>query len=177
MEGFRTRHSAASCGGWKHAAMISQKAKYAFKALFALARAEDEGRQIQEIALAEKLPRHFLEHILLDLKRHGLVSSRRGKHGGYRLLKDPQSITIGQVLRIVDGPVAPLPCLSRTAYERCADCVDESTCQVRRAFADVYRAQVEILDKRTLADALAAGDLGLGGEPDEAATPRRAVGG
>jgi Rrf2 family protein len=147
--------------------MISQKAKYAFKALFALAGAEAEGgRQIQEIALAEKIPRNFLEHILLDLKRHGLVSSRRGKNGGYRLLKHPTQITIGQVLRIVDGPVAPLPCLSRTAYERCADCVSEQTCQVRRAFADVYRAQVAILDSRTLADALAAGD------PDEEGTPQ-----
>jgi Rrf2 family protein len=156
--------------------MISQKAKYAFKALFALAAADAEGgRQIQEIALAEKIPRNFLEHILLDLKRHGLVSSRRGKNGGYRLLKHPTQITVGQVLRIVDGPVAPLPCLSRTAYDRCADCVDEVGCQVRRAFADVYKAQVEVLDSRTLADALAAGD------PDEAgAMPepsrRRAVG-
>jgi len=146
--------------------MISQKAKYAFKALFALARSDaDGGRQIQEIAVAEKIPRNFLEHILLDLKRHGLVTSRRGKNGGYRLLKQPDAITVGQVLRIVDGPVAPLPCLSRTAYERCSDCADEVGCQVRRAFADVYRAQVEILDKRTLADALAAGEPDLDDDP------------
>jgi Rrf2 family protein len=157
--------------------MISQKAKYAFKALFALARAEDDGgRQIQEIALAEKIPRNFLEHILLDLKRHGLVSSRRGKNGGYRLLKQPAAITVGQVLRIVDGPVAPLPCLSRTAYERCGDCVDETTCQVRRAFADVYRAHVDILDKKTLADALAAGEPDLD-DTDPGPAPRRAVAG
>jgi Rrf2 family protein len=136
--------------------MISQKAKYAFKALFYLA-AQPPGApvQIEAVAKAEAIPRKFLEHILLDLKRQGIVASRRGRTGGYVLLKRPEQMTIGGILRAVDGPIAPLPCISRTAYRRCADCRDETTCTVRRLFADTYAATLVLMDGTTLADALA----------------------
>ncbi len=119
--------------------MISQRARYAFKALVALARAKPGvGLQIRELAEQEKLPRKFLEQILLLLKAAGYITSRRGRDGGYELLKPPDLIIIGPMLRVVDGPIAPLPCLSRTAYRRCADCRDEETCELRIAFAKAY---------------------------------------
>jgi Rrf2 family protein len=134
--------------------MISQKAKYAFKALARLAARQGDSAQIEEIALEAAIPRKFLEHILLDLKRAGVVASRRGRAGGYILIKRPEDLTIGNVLRAIDGPIAPLPCISRTAYRRCPDCADEKTCIVRRLFADAYTAQLLLLDGTTLAEAL-----------------------
>jgi Rrf2 family protein len=130
--------------------MISQKARYAFKALFALVRAEGRLVQSREIAAAENIPQSFLEQILLELRRAGLVGSRRGKVGGHYLLKDPAKINCGQVLRLIDGPIAPLPCLSRTAYRRCDDCRDEQTCAVRHLFADGYAAMIEALEAASL---------------------------
>jgi Rrf2 family protein len=103
----------------------------------------------------ENIPRKFLEHILLDLKRHGLVQSRRGKLGGYALLIPANRITFGQVLRIIDGPIAPLPCLSATAYRRCADCQTEESCEIRRVFAKVAESAREVLDRTTIADSIA----------------------
>ena len=103
--------------------MISQKAKYALRALVALAK-KPSGHPvfIGDIAESENIPKKFLEQILLDLKHHGLVASRRGKAGGYGLLRPADTISFGEVLRIVDGPIAPLPCLSKIAYRRCDDC-------------------------------------------------------
>jgi Rrf2 family protein len=136
--------------------MISQKAKYALRALVALARApEGEAIFIGDIAESQSIPKKFLEQILLDLKHHGIVMSRRGKAGGYALLKRPEEITFSQILRIIDGPIAPLPCLSIIAYRRCSDCKDERTCEVRRVFAGVAEATRAVLDKATLADAIA----------------------
>jgi Rrf2 family protein len=136
--------------------MISQKAKYALRALIALARAEPgEAIFIGDIAESQSIPKKFLEQILLDLKHHGLVVSRRGKAGGYALLKPASEITFGRVLRIIDGPIAPLPCLSIMAYRRCEDCGPEESCEVRRVFASVADATRAVLDKTTLADALA----------------------
>ena len=135
--------------------MISQKAKYAFKALAHLAGVEaGTSVQIEEIASKSAVPRKFLEHILLDLKRNGVVASRRGRAGGYLLIKPPAEITIGQILRAIDGPIAPLPCISRTAYRRCSDCSDETTCVVRKLFADTYAATLLLLDGTTLAEAI-----------------------
>lgn len=135
--------------------MISQKAKYALRALVALAQApRGEPVLIHEIAEQQSIPKKFLEQILLDLKHHGFVASRRGKLGGYQLLKDPSDITFGAVLRIVDGPVAPLPCLSKIAYRRCDDCSDEGRCEIRRVFAEVADATRGVLDSRTIADAI-----------------------
>jgi Rrf2 family protein len=135
--------------------MITQKAKYAFKALFHLASIpKGQSIQIEEIAKAAGVPRKFLEHILLDLKKQGIVASRRGRSGGYVLLKLPAEMTIGAILRAVDGPIAPLSCISRTAYRRCSDCKDEKTCSVRRLFADTYSATLLLWEGTTLEDAL-----------------------
>jgi Rrf2 family protein len=133
--------------------MISQKAKYAFKALVYLAEQPlEELVQIESIAEGAAIPRKFLEHILLDLKHKGLVASRRGRAGGYTLIKPPRDITIGAILRAIDGPIAPLPCISVTAYRRCSDCADEKTCVVRRLFANTYAATLLLMDATTLAD-------------------------
>ncbi len=136
--------------------MISLKAQYALRALIALSKAKpDELSLIADIAEAERIPKKFLEQILLDLKHHGLVASRRGKMGGYSLLRPAERITFGEVLRIIDGPLAPLPCLSRMAHRRCEGCADERTCEIRRVFAKVAEATRGVLDKVTIADAIA----------------------
>ncbi|MCB1489631.1 MAG: Rrf2 family transcriptional regulator [Bauldia sp.] len=151
--------------------MISQKAKYALRALVALARApRGEPVLISDIAERQSIPKKFLEQILLDLKHQGIVASRRGKFGGYQLLKAPEDITFGSILRIVDGPIAPLPCLSIIAYQRCEDCGEEGECEIRRIFAEVATATRAILDSRTLADSLEDDD-----PVDVTATRRRAV--
>ena len=136
--------------------MITQKAKYAFKALFHLAEQPNgTSLQIEEIAQGAGVPRKFLEHILLDLKKKGIVESRRGRAGGYVLVKRPAELTIGTILRAIDGPIAPLPCISRTAYQRCSDCKDEKTCSVRRLFADTYSATLLLWESKTLEEAIA----------------------
>ena len=139
--------------------MISQRAKYALRALVALARAEaDRPTMIMELSTSCSIPKKFLEQILLDLKHHDLVRSKRGKFGGYSLNKQPSQIMFGDVLRIVDGPIALLPCLSKISYRRCADCLDEATCEIRRVFAQVANASRDILDNTSLADAMNVDD-------------------
>lgn len=136
--------------------MISQKARYALRALIALAHAGNgNSLMISEIAAQKDIPKKFLEQILLDLKRNGIVTSKRGKSGGYLLLKAPDVVSFGEVLRIVDGPIAPLPCLSKIAYRRCADCRSEEDCEIRHVFAEVTDATRGVLDRTTLADAIA----------------------
>jgi Rrf2 family protein len=139
--------------------MISQKAKYALRALVALAKdaAPGEAVFISQIAAEQRIPKKFLEQILLDLKHHGIVESRRGKIGGYLLLKSPAEITFGEVMRIVDGPLAPLACLSRVAYRRCEDCEAEADCELRHVFARVADATRAVLDGTTIADAVSRG--------------------
>ncbi len=135
--------------------MISQKAKYALRALVALCRARPgEPLMISQISREQGIPKKFLEQILLELKRHGIVASYRGRLGGYALLKAPERITFGEILRLIDGPIAPLPCLSTIAYRRCAASRDESTCEIRRVFSRVALATREVLDTTTLADAV-----------------------
>ena len=150
------------------------------RALIALAQANPEDAvSIADLASAQAIPKKFLEQILLDLKRHGIVDSRRGQQGGYRLLKNPTEITFGRILRVVDGPIALLPCLSKIAYRRCDDCTDESTCEIRRVFAQVAESSRRILDNTSLADALAqqrAQPAAKSAKPVRArSTPRRAV--
>jgi Rrf2 family protein len=148
--------------------MISQKAKYGIKALAFLGeRGLGESVQIEEIARQAKVPRKFLEHILLDLKRRAIVDSRRGRSGGYALVKSPKDLTIGEILRAIDGPIAPLPCVSRTAYRRCADCADEKTCVVRRLFADAWAAQLLLLEGTTLDSAIRRPLAEIGASPRE----------
>src|SRR5436190_583346 len=139
--------------------MISQRARYAFKAVVALARAKPGvGLQIRELCEQEKLPRKFLEQILLMLKAAGYISSRRGRDGGYELLKPADLIYIGPMLRAVDGPIAPLSCLSRTAYRRCADCKDETRCELRIAFAQAYAVYLAALENTSLAQIMRQSD-------------------
>lgn len=139
--------------------MISQRARYAFKAVVALARVKQgEGLQIRRLCEQENLPRKFLEQILLALKAAGFITSRRGRDGGYELLKSPDRILIGPMLRVVDGPIAPLPCLSRTAYRACDDCRDEASCELRIAFDKAYTDYMATLEHLTLADVLRQAD-------------------
>ncbi|RDE10095.1 RrF2 family transcriptional regulator [Pelagibacterium lacus] len=135
--------------------MISQKARYALRALIALSRAgQGTSLMISEIATGQDIPKKFLEQILLELKRNGIVMSKRGKAGGYLLLKAPEAISFGEVLRVIDGPIAPLPCLSKIAYRRCVDCRSEEDCEIRHVFGKVTDATRAVLDRTTLADAV-----------------------
>jgi Rrf2 family protein len=136
--------------------MISNKAKYAYRALIAIAAAAPQGKALTsgEIAARHCIPHKFLEQILVELKKAGILSSRRGKHGGYVMLRPADTISFGEVLRLFEGPLAPLPCLSRLSYRKCEDCVVESKCEIRREFARAYDAYRLALDTRTIADAV-----------------------
>ena len=141
--------------------MLSQKAKYALRALLMLAeRPAGEPLLIADIAERQNLPKKFLEVILLELRHHGLLHSRRGRNGGYTLARTPAAITFGEVVRIVDGPLASVLCASQTAYRRCEDCRDEATCAIRKVFRRVRDATAAILDNHTLADAIRRGHKG-----------------
>lgn len=134
--------------------MLTNRAKYAIKALLHLSRKRGEGPVgAGVIAEAEHIPLKFLELILLQLRNHGIIRSKVGKGGGHEMMKDPEEVTLLSVVRIIDGPVAPLPCLSHTAYSRCDDCDDEKTCGTRRLFKSVHDAAVDIMSSTTLADA------------------------
>jgi len=133
--------------------MITMKTKYALKALAYLATSRpEEPVLIAEIAEREEIPRKFLELILAELKQHGFVRSRKGRGGGYYLAVVPHKISIAAVMRVLDGSLAPVPCLSRTAYQRCEGCKDEATCGVRLVLQDMYEASVRLLESTTLAD-------------------------
>src|SRR5215203_5933988 len=133
--------------------MLSQKAKYALKAMIALAEAEEGALvQAQDIAKRHNVPKKFLELILPELKRRGLIHSHRGKQGGYTLARRADEITFGQIVRTMDGPLAPIPCASLTGYRRCADCRDEEACAIRRVMREVRDAISGVLDKVSLAD-------------------------
>lgn len=136
--------------------MLSQKAKYALKALFVLGEdTSDEPVMIADIAEKADVPRKFLEQILLEMKRRGIVHSVRGKFGGYTLGRKPEDIAFAEVLRVIDGPLALSPCASRTAYRKCDDCDDETICAIRKVLLNVRDATAEILEGHTLAHALA----------------------
>jgi Rrf2 family protein len=140
--------------------MLSQKCKYALQALLVLARENsDELLLVSDIAERENLPKKFLEAILLELNRNGLVRSRRGRGGGYALAKPADLITFGQVVRIMDGPLAPLSCVSVNYYRRCDDCKDEQTCEIRKVMRRVRDAIANELDGTSLAQALADGKV------------------
>jgi Rrf2 family protein len=133
--------------------VLSRKSKYGLKALLLLAEAEDRGPVlVAELADREAIPKKFLEAILLELNRRGIVHSKKGKGGGYLLARKPAEITFGEVIRALEGPLAWVPCVSQTAYRTCAECVDEATCGVRLAMKEVRDATAKILDHTTLAD-------------------------
>ncbi len=135
--------------------MISKKTKYGLQSLLFLARAYQQGDVlIGVLAKEEKIPQKFLEAILLQLKNHGLLRSKKGKGGGYRLNRPPQEITLGQVIRILEGPIAPVSCVSQTAYQPCLECKDEASCAIRLVMQDVRDAISNVLDKTTLGDML-----------------------
>jgi Rrf2 family protein len=135
--------------------MLSKKSKYALKALSVLSQEYGSGPiLISDIARRERIPRRFLELILLELKNNGVLRSRKGKGGGYMLSKPPGQTSVGSVLRMLEGPLAPLPCASKTAYQRCDECIDERTCGVRILMKEVRDATAAILDSTTLADVL-----------------------
>jgi Rrf2 family protein len=132
---------------------LSRKARYALRALYALSADDARGPVlIADLAEREKIPRKFLETILLELKNAGILKSKKGKGGGYALARSPEQITIGQVIRIIDGPLAPLPCASERAFVKCEECVDETTCGTRQVMKKVRDAIAGILDSTTLAD-------------------------
>ena len=145
--------------------MITQKMKYALKALLVLGdewRARKTGTgggplRIEEIARRADVPKRFLEHILLDIRNAGIISSVRGRAGGYVLIKEPRTVSVSELLRLIEGPIAPLPCLSRSAYQRCDDCADESTCRIRRTFAELFWNYLLLIESLTLEDLLKGG--------------------
>lgn len=136
--------------------MISQKTRYALRALLHLV---EKGRgapvQLGNIAESQQVPRKYLELIMLDLKRAGIVTSVRGPSGGYRLARAPAEISFGEVIRVLDGPIALVPCASVNFYSKCGDCHDEETCAIRRVLAVVRDTSAEILEGTSLADAAA----------------------
>ncbi len=135
--------------------MLSQKAKYALRALVMLAEQPDDGLVlIADIAEQENIPRKFLEAILVELRKHGLLFAKRGKSGGYRLARSPSEITFGEVIRLMDGHIAPIPCASKFAFKPCTDCGDPEACSTRWLMIQVRDATAAVLDNRTLADAL-----------------------
>ena len=132
---------------------MSRKARYALRALYALSADEARGPVlIADLAGREKIPHKFLETILLELKNAGVLNSKKGKGGGYSLARPPEQITMGQVIRVIDGPLAPIPCASERAFVRCEECVDETTCGTRQVMTKVRDAIAAILDGTTLAD-------------------------
>ena len=146
--------------------MLSHKAKYALKAMTVLTAEYGKGPiLIAEIASRENIPQNFLELILLDLKNHRFLDSRKGRGGGYFLARPPAQISVGDVLRAVEGPLALLPCVSKTAYRRCEECRDERTCAVRLIMRDVREATAKILDSATLEDLVRRARLETHGTP------------
>jgi Rrf2 family protein len=136
--------------------MLTRRTKYALSALVHLAqRSPEEPVLISRLAKEERIPKKFLELILLDLKRLGILQSKRGKGGGYLLARPPELIRIGRIIRMLDGPIAPLPCVSETAYRKCDDCRDETRCAIRIVMKKVRDATATILDNTTLADMVA----------------------
>ena len=137
---------------------LSKRGEYGLRAMIMLAEPAQKGNaphmvQIKEIALREQISAKFLEQILLALKNNGLLHSKMGVGGGYYLSKPANEITLGQIFRILDGPVAPVKCVSQMAYEPCG-CPDEETCGLRLVMGDVRNAVVDILDTTTLADVI-----------------------
>jgi Rrf2 family protein len=135
--------------------MLSQKAKYALRALLVLAaRPDDEPVHIADIAESEHMSRKFLEATLLELRKCGVLASQRGQRGGYRLARPAGEISFGEVIRVIDGPLAPLPCASVTAFRLCSDCTKPHDCSIRWLMQKVRDATAGVLDECTLADAL-----------------------
>lgn len=132
--------------------MLSKKCKYAIHALVHMAKKPEEKFLIKDISDACSIPKKFLEAILLDLKRAGVLGSKQGKGGGYFLRRGTREVNLAEVVRLFDGAIAAVPCATYKFYERCAECIDEEVCSVRDAFLQVRNATVEMLKSNTLED-------------------------
>ena len=134
--------------------MLSKKSQYAFKALAYLTEKFNQGPVlISEISTKKKVPLKFLENILLELKKAGILESKKGKGGGYFLKKDPAQIKVATIVRLVNGPIAMLPCVSLYFYKRCDNC-DEKSCGLHDIMIEVRDASLDVLENKTLADLL-----------------------
>jgi len=133
--------------------MLSKKTKYGLKALIYIAK---QGGTvpvlISDISAKEQIPKKFLEAILLDLKKFGILGSKKGKGGGYYLMKDPKTVSAATLIRVLDGPIAMLPCVSLNYYEKCDDCPDEHACSLNKFLADVRDSTLGILQQKSLYD-------------------------
>ena len=151
--------------------MLSKKCQYALHALIHLGEHQDSGLIfISEIARSKKIPKKFLEAILLDLKNTNILGSKKGKGGGYYLRKKPEEITILHVVRAIDGAVAMLPCVSLNFYESCGLCENEAQCTINHLFSQVRDETLKILSTNTLADLIKSkaisGSAGMSGLQD-----------
>jgi Rrf2 family protein len=139
--------------------MISKKSIYGIKAIMNLARNPDRGQAlIANLAEEERIPKKFLETILLSLKNAGVLSSRIGKGGGYTLLASPRTLTIGRIVRILEGGMSPIACLTETDHSMCAECGDHTSCGIRLVMTDVQKAISSIMDTVTVADMINRSD-------------------
>ena len=135
--------------------MISKKTKYGLQAMIYLAEHYEQGPiLIADISESRGIPKKFLEAILLELRKKGILTSKIGKGGGYTLSKSPKEITLGSIVRVLEGPLAPVSCVSQTAYQKCEECTDEKCCGIRLVMKDVRDAISNILDRKTLHDVL-----------------------
>jgi Rrf2 family protein len=130
--------------------MLTMKAKYALRALCALSAARGERLQARQIAIDADVPEKFLESILVELRKAGIVASKRGVQGGHTLARPAEDITVGEIIRTLDGPIAPIRCASVTAYRACTDCPDPDSCALRMLMGDVRDAMSEVIDNRSL---------------------------
>jgi Rrf2 family protein len=133
--------------------MLSKKTKYALHALTYLAKkGAEQPTLIVEISEHERIPRKFLESILLDLKKQGILASKMGKGGGYFLRHEPKDIKVSTIIRLFNGPIALLPCVSLNYYQKCEECKDEVTCGLNKVFVDVRNETLKILENKSIQD-------------------------
>ena len=139
--------------------MLTNKGKYGLKAMVHLAGVEPGAlAQVADIAGRNAMSKKFLDHILTELRHAGLVYSKKGKGGGYALARPPHEIRVGAIVRVLDGPLAPIPCASVTAFRACDDCADLNTCAIRQIMVEARNAVAGVLDNRTLAELRALTD-------------------
>ncbi len=142
--------------------MLTKKAKYGLKAMGFLAGVKSGATAlVADIAAANQIPKKFLDAILGELRNAGFVHSKKGKGGGYMLARAPAKISVGDIIRTLDGPLAPIQCASRQLYRRCDDCVDETHCSVRIVMLEARDAIARVLDNTSLDEMRALGDKGL----------------
>ena len=133
--------------------MLSKKTKYGLKALTFIARQENKKPvQISTIAKSENISKKYLESILLTLKKDGVLGSKKGKGGGYYLIKNPNDVAMSSVMRVLEGPIAMIPCVSLNFYEKCDDCPNENACSVHKLMIEVRDSSLQIFNNTTLAD-------------------------